>query len=185
MTSCSHMNNRIIKAITSGPQTSKREIKCVKTSTNQTGTSGIIANFQLNARLDTSCAGANCRPLYFTGQQCNVFGFHRELTSLKDVPIASVATAWTDNIIGQTYILIFNEVLYFGPSLDYSLLNPNQVRHYGVKVCDNPYETDPDHAMGIHLDDRLHFPFVTNGSTVFMEYIIPPMMNYRNTVTQS
>ena len=69
--------------------------------------------------------------------------------------------------------MIFNEVLYFGASLDHSLLNPNQVRHYGVRVYDNPYEIDPDRTMGIHLDDGLHFPFVTNGSTVFMETHYP------------
>ena len=97
---------------------------------------------ELDTRTDTMCAGINFRPLYFTGQTCEAYGFHGDLSPISDVPIATVATAWSNTHTGDSFILIFNEVLYFGASLDHSLLNPNQMRHYGVDVFDNPYETE-------------------------------------------
>ena len=134
---------------------------------------GIEAKCELDSRADTSCAGINCRPIHFTGQQCEVNGFHNKLEPITDVPIATVATAWSDPFAGTTYILIINEALYFGDSLDHSLINPNQVRHYGLPLYDNPYETDPDRAMGIILDDRERLPFTSEGSTVYFNTRYP------------
>ena len=37
------------------------------------------------------------------------------------------------------------------PELPNSLMNPNQVRHYGVEVQDNPYHRDP---MLVKKDDK-------------------------------
>ena len=50
-----------------------------------------------------------------------------------------------------------------------TLINPNQIRAYGVSVHDNPYEQDPERAIGIELYDDVHLPFLTNGSTVNFE----------------
>ena len=50
---------------------------------------------------------------------------------------------------GQQYILVFNEAIYM-PKMDNSLLNPNQLRHYGVHVNDNPYGQE---QMLIRKDD--------------------------------
>jgi hypothetical protein len=130
---------------------------------------GIEARCELDTRADTCCAGINCRPIFFTGQQCEVQGFYDDFTPVPDVPIATVATTWSDPLTGKGYILIKNEVLYFGNKMDHSLINPNQLRHYGVVVHDNPYETDPTRTMGIEINDNDLIPFSLQGSTVFFK----------------
>ena len=34
-----------------------------------------------------------------------------------------------------------------GDQMDHTLVNPNQLRHYGVKVQDNPVSDEPLHIM--------------------------------------
>ena len=52
--------------------------------------------------------------------------------------------------------------------MNHSLINPNQLRHFGIEVCDNPYETDPRRAMGITIPDgNEKLPFLSQGSTIF------------------
>jgi hypothetical protein len=57
--------------------------------------------------------------------------------------------------------------------MDHSLINPNQLRHYGVVVHDNPYETDLTRAMGIEINDNDLIPFSSQGSTVFFKTRYP------------
>jgi hypothetical protein len=128
---------------------------------------------ELDTRADTCCAGTNCRPIFFTGQQCEVQGFYNDFMPVPDVPIATVATTWSDPLTGKGYIFIMHEVLYFGNKMDHSLINPNQLRHYGVVVHNNPYETDPTRAMGIEIDDNNLIPFSLQGSTVFFKTRYP------------
>ncbi len=65
---------------------------------------------------------------------------------------------------GVTLLPVKNKVLYVGNKMDHSLINPNQLRHYGVVVHDNPYETDPTRKMGIEIDDNNLIPFSLQGS---------------------
>ena len=128
---------------------------------------GKEARCELDTRADTCCAGTNCRPIFYTGQQCAVQGFHDDFAPVPNVPVATVATTWSDPLTGKGYILIIHETLYFGNTLDHSLINPNQLRHYGIIVHDNPYELDPNRTMGIEIDDDARLPFQSQGSTVF------------------
>ena len=57
------------------------------------------------------------------------------------VPIVTVATGYTA-ASGARFILIFNESLWI-PELENSLMNPNQLRHFGIEVQDNPFHKDP------------------------------------------
>lgn len=104
-----------------------------------------------------------------TGQCCNVHGFHSDFEAIEDVPVARAATA-VQNEDGAIYILIVNEALYFGPSLDHSLINPNQIRHFGIPVSDDPY--DKSRSFGIDHED-LFIPFHTAGSTVYFDSYVP------------
>ncbi len=122
---------------------------------------------ELDTRADTSCAGFNCRLVHYTGQQCDVKGFHDDLEIIPQIPIATVATLWCDPNSGEGYILILNEVLFFGSCLNHSLINPNQIRHNGIPVYDNPYEQDPGRVMGIGVSESCHIPFASEGSTIF------------------
>ena len=70
----------------------------------------------------------------------------------------------------MTYILIVNEALYFGNDMDHSLINPNQNRHFGIPVSDNPY--DEDKELGIDHETAF-IPFMTDGSTIFFDTYVP------------
>ena len=95
-------------------------------------------------------------------------GFHDNFTPVQDVPIATVVTAWSDPYTGQGYILILHEVSYFGNNMTHSLINPNQLRHYGIEVFDNPYDMDPARSMGITMPGSNDvIPFLSQGSTIF------------------
>lgn len=54
--------------------------------------------------------------------------------------------------------------------MDHSLINPNQIRHFGIAVSDDPY--DSTQSLGIDHDD-LFIPFMTEGCTVFFETFVP------------
>ena len=168
---------REVQRITSGPRgPGGRSVKRLKTAdVDQVKQSdyGIESRCELDTRADTCCAGINCRPIFYTGQKCEVQGFHDDFVPVPDVPIATVATAWSDPLTGRGYILIIHEALYFGSSMNHSLINPNQLRHYGVIVHDNPYERDPNRVMGIEIDDNDRLPFYSQGSTVFFNTRYP------------
>ena len=44
---------------------------------------------------------------------------------------------------GTAYLLGFHESLWMGDKLDHTLVNPNQLRAYGVSIQDNPFDTKP------------------------------------------
>jgi len=58
------------------------------------------------------------------------------LETIADVPVATCATVWQHHREIR-FLLVFHEALYFGNSMDHSLINPNQMRHHGIDVCDN------------------------------------------------
>jgi len=160
---------REICAIRTGPRTQGRSIKRMRTNDSDTVPTGYgkEARCELDTRADTTCAGINCRPVYYTGQHCEAYGFHSDLSPINNVPIATVATAWSDPHTGESYIIIINEALYFGDGMDHSLVNPNQIRAFGLEVYDNPYESDPNRSMGIMLNDFKKLPFRSDGSTIY------------------
>ena len=131
------------------------------------------ARSELDSRADTICAGLNCRLIHYTGQECTVNGFHNKLGAMEKIPIATVATAWSDEHTGQGFILIMHEVLFFGNDLDHSLINPNQIRHNGFQLFDNPYETDPNRQMGIVINETDRIPFQSQGTTIYFNSRFP------------
>ena len=66
-----------------------------------------MAKNELDTRADTICAGANWKLLSASGECCDVYGFHDDFHSIKDVPIARVATGIHDEH-GRVAILIVN-----------------------------------------------------------------------------
>ena len=85
------------------------------------------------------------------------------------MPIERVATG-IRNEHKRVHILIVNQALYFGASLYHSLINTNQIRHFGIPVSDNPYDSgqyfDIDH-------DNTFIPFKTEGLNLFFNYFVP------------
>ena len=163
----------------SGPRTFAREIKKTTQSQERFFKSdhevNTFAKCELDTRADTICAGINFRALAYTGQSCDVKGFHDSFDSLKNIPVAQVATAIQRD--GLTFILIINEALYFGSSMDHSLINPNQIWSYGIPVSDDPYDKTRD--FGISHED-LYVLFDTIGSAVFFETFVPSYNDLNN-----
>ncbi len=111
---------------------------------NQSSKSPIVhSTCELDSHADTIVAGKNCVILQYTGQECDVSPYSDDYDSIKNVPIVNAATAWQSTITGQTFILVFNEALWMGDTLPHTLINPNQLRHYGVRVQDDPTSTEP------------------------------------------
>jgi hypothetical protein len=162
---------RGIQMIISGPRgpasRSVKRLKINKVEQVRRADFGKEAHCELDTRADTCCVRTNCHPIFYTGQQCAVQGFHDGFAPVPNVPFATFVTTWSDPLTRKGYILIIHEALYFGNTMDHSLINPNQLHHYGIVVHDNPYELDPSRTMGIEIDDDAHLPFQSQGSTVF------------------
>jgi hypothetical protein len=95
---------------------------------------------------------------------CSVSLFHEGYAAIQDIPIATCATA-VDLTDGTTVILIVNEALYFGDSMDHSLINPNQIWVTGIPVNSDPFnQTQP---FGIDHPETF-IPFATEGTTIYL-----------------
>jgi hypothetical protein len=71
--------------------------------------------------------GSNFRAWEFTGITCDVSPFTEEYEAMKDVPIVTAATAWTNDDTDEAFILIFHQVLWYGKKMANGLLNTNQI----------------------------------------------------------
>ena len=101
------------------------------------------AKYELDSHADTTVAGSNCVVLHYTGKECDVTPYRDDYQPVSNIPIVTAATAWQSPSTGQTYILVFNEALWMGDSMETTLVNPNQLRHYGTQVQDNPVSELP------------------------------------------
>jgi hypothetical protein len=53
---------------------------------------------------------------------------------------------------------------YYGNKLDHTLINPNQLRAYGISLWDNPF--DPIHSLAIEVNPTLNIPLRAYGTKV-------------------
>jgi hypothetical protein len=106
------------------------------------------------------------RVLEFTGEYCDVSPFSKEYEPLANVPVAKCATVYTCDDTGAMVLLVADQVLWFGDQMSNSLINPHQLRAYGLSVCDDPW--DPNRALGIETGD-IFIPFHTQGPNLFFE----------------
>jgi hypothetical protein len=74
-------------------------------------------------------------------------------------------------LFGQINMAVKNiSVLWFRDLLPNSLINPNQVRAYGIDVNDDPF--DSTHKFGIN-NESAFIPFDTMGTVVHFELHVP------------
>ena len=137
---------------------------------NDTTVGNMLRN-EMDTHADTSCAGANWSMMEYTGQVCEVSPFLSSYDPVQEIPVARCCTVWTDDQSGQDYLLVGDEMLWFGTTMEHSLINPNQIRDYGLAVDDNPYTDDPS-KFGISSDD-VFIPFDTTGMLVHFESRVP------------
>jgi hypothetical protein len=121
----------------------------------------------MDSHADTVVLGKNCVILAYTGRECDVSPYTDYYDAIKGVPIVTGATAWTCQADGETYILVFNEALWMGETMDHSLINPNQLRHFGIYVQDNPYGDVQMHLSTEDTDTII--PLTAEGTTIFLQ----------------
>ena len=137
-----------IYSVTRRHQTSQsnRTVKSIMTN-------GELA--ELDSHADTTCCGRGFKLINDTGKTVSVEPFLTQYEPVTDIPIGTCITAYDDEKTGQTYILQFNQALYFGDRLETSLLNPNQMRDNHVIVDDCPMSLSHDNKSthSIILDE--------------------------------
>ena len=132
---------------------------------------GTKANNETNSNADTCCLGINFKILSYTNKTADVYPYGSTYEPIANVPIITGATAYTDPDTGQSYILVFNESLYYGTRLPHSLFNPNQIRQSGIDLWDNPY--DKSHELSIDVSEELIVPLRMQGTKLVFESRVP------------
>ncbi len=84
---------------------------------------------------------------------------------VKEVMVTRCGTVWTSPNTGQEYLLVGDQMLWFGSQMDHSLINPNQIHEYGIPVYDNRFSQS---QFGINCNDDF-IPFNTMGTIVYFE----------------
>ena len=130
--------------------TSSRQFSRTRHNPASVPTETFHGRCEFYSHADTTVARRNCAILRYTDCSCNIAPFSDQYTLTRDIQIVSVAT-WYTSANGMNYIIVFNEVLYMG-GLNHSFINPNQCRHFGAEVQDNPYEQV--HPMTITVPDN-------------------------------
>jgi hypothetical protein len=122
---------------------------------------------ELDSHADTIVFGSNAIIMQYMSRDCNVSPYADSYEPIRNVPIVTGATAVTSQITGETLILFFNKVVWMGAQLDHSLINPNQLRHHGIVVQDNPY-ADTSMHLASHNDEFI-MPMQAEGTTIFFD----------------
>ena len=126
---------------------------------------------EMDSHADTIVLGSNAIILQYTSRECDVLPYADLYKPICDVPIVTGATAVTSSTTGKTFILVFHEAIWMGGQLDHSLINPNQRRHYGVTVQDNPYASTSLHMAS--PDNKFRMPMQADGTTIFFDSRTP------------
>ena len=126
---------------------------------------------EVDNHADTFVAGRNCLLMNYTERVCDVMPYSDDYEAKEGVPIVQVATGYT-NMKGERFILIVNEALWL-PSMENSLMNPNQLRDYGVDVEDNPYRGDPMLIQKISDHGDFVAGFKSEGTVIYLDTWTP------------
>ena len=121
-------------------------------------------NCELDSHADTVCAGKEFVMFEKPDRYVDVHPYSEEYQPIKDIPITTAATVWTSEI-GDSYLLLFHEALFFGDRLDKSLICTNQLRAHGLIVEDVPRQFDrrSTHSIRIPAHEDLMIPLELNG----------------------
>ena len=139
---------------------------------------GTIAKNESDSNADTCCLGTNFTILSMTHRTADVYPYDSSYSPIENVPIVSGATAFDCPYSNNTYILVFHESLYYGPKLDHSLINPNQLRAYGLGYWDNPFDTQ--HQLSIDTPCGLVIPLQSKGTKIYFKSRVPTRHELEN-----
>jgi hypothetical protein len=144
----------------SHPSQSIRNISAASVFAN----SGFTSTVESDSHANSFVAGKNCIPLHCTERSCNVQPCSDDRAPVKNVPVIAAATEHT-SANGLNRIRLFPEAPHL-PNLGHSLFNPNQLRHFGTKVQDNPCDSKP---MSVTTrDDAFAACLQSKGTDIFL-----------------
>ena len=152
-------------------------MKAIDASVTTNNVPGVQARCELDSHADTCVAGPNFSIDEYTGESCDVAPYSNEYKPISDVPIVNASTAYTNTNTGETLILRFNQVLWYGKKLEMSLIYLNQIRHCGFTLSDDP--TDKSRKFGIE-GDGFDIPFEMTGTTVYFLSHVPTRWEMEN-----
>ena len=132
---------------------------------------GFVSTFEADTHADTCVAGKNFIPLNYSDRTCDVQPYSDEYKPVTNVPIVTAATGYT-SATGLNYILVVPEALYM-PTLAHSLFNPNQLRHFGTRVQDNPFAEEP--MMIQTMDGEFTACLQSKGTDIFLKTWAPSL----------
>jgi hypothetical protein len=88
-------------------------------------TAGHITQNELDTQADTCCAGANLSLMEITGEICNVTPFLDSYQPIQEIPVTRCCTVWTNQDDSVKYLLVGNQMLWFGTQLPHSRRVPD------------------------------------------------------------
>ncbi len=104
-----------------------------------------------------------------TNEVCKVTPFLDSYELVKEVMVMRWGTVWTSPDTGCKYLLVSDQMLWFGTQVDHSLVNPNQICEYGLPVYDDPFSN-----LQFGIDGNETFiPFNTTGTIVHFDTCVP------------
>lgn len=126
---------------------------------------------KLDSHADTCVLGPGFLKLYTTNSTCSVAPYLSIYDDMHNIEIVGQATAIQDPDSDKTIILEIHQALWYGdvPGMDHSLINPNQLRHNGTYVQDNPFSTKP---LCLKRKD-IHIPLYISGTTLYFNCRTP------------
>ena len=134
------------------------------------------ADNEADSNADTTVMGTNFALLSLSRRTADVYAFDPSIPSTT-VPIATGATVY-DHPEGYPILLVFHEALWYGEKLDHSLINPNQIRSYGIPFWDNPFDTT--RTLGMELSPNVSIPFETRGTKILFTSRVPTTHELRD-----
>ena len=103
-----------------------------------------------------------------TGRVADVYGYKGD--DYDAIHIVSGVTAY-DHPEHGTVLLMIHQALWYGTKMDHSLINPNQLRSYGVPIWDNPF--DPTRNIHIDATDSVSIPLHQMGTKTLFNSLVP------------
>jgi hypothetical protein len=102
---------------------------------------GHIARNELDTHADTCCAGANWSLMELTGEACDVNPFLDSYQPIQEISVTRCCTVAMNQEDSVKYLHVGDQILLFGTQLPHSLINPNQLRTYGININDDPFDS--------------------------------------------
>lgn len=94
----------------------------------------------------------------------DVYAYDTSIKPIKNYPIVlGTSTLYADPADSRTKTFFLVHRL-----LDHTLINPNQVRAFGIPFWDDPYDNTTARSVSIDIDADLRIPLRAHGSTKLM-----------------